>query len=301
MISVPWIVGETVSNGASVGRKKSKRQLTCFLHLDKSTSMRLLAFSTLSVLLSAGAASAVTINLTTTGPSSDVLLDVGGSVITGVTSGDLSPEFATLTGGSLIGDFDAMTNTFGIGVGGTLDNRFTVAGDIYATTGGTVSQVETSNLEFLASTPAPLNLTPHSTIADRFVLSGSFQLVMNSGTATASIDPSSPLFFLTGPTVVEDFSTDPVTINPILNSSEDGNVGSFIDFVPGTTDVTLAVLRFDEQVVFSQDNPLSPGNPLVTLSVASINSIELTSVPEPSYATLIFGSVALALLTRRRR
>ncbi|GEM_PF-5244331 len=235
--------------------------------------------SSLLVIAAASTAQAVTVNLMST-IDSDVLLDVGGSAIGSVTSGDLTPAFT----GGLVGDLDLAGvggSTFTIS-GNPLENVFSIAGDVFGTTGGVTTSVVTSNIDFFASSPSVLTLTPHGSIADRFILSGVIELTANSGSITANSGLGS---------IVKDFGTTPTTVSPTLNAD------SFMDIEPGTTNVTLAVIRFDPQNIYTETiGPFS-----ATLDISSVASIELSAVPEPAHAAFALGAAVLGMIALQRR
>lgn len=207
--------------------------------------------------------------LLTATPDSDVQIVVGGNLASGTFSpgffGDVSTSL-TFSGGVLT-DLDV--------TGGS----FTIPDQIYDTVGA-VTQVTGSGLTFDAN-PSFLSATS-SAVADRYNLSGILNLTMSGGSLNF------------GGLFTYDFAApgNAREIQATLDSAE-----SFIDIV-GDTNVGLAVLKFPSQQVFSETvGPLS-----ATLNVASLDTIQLTAVPEPAASALLFsGLVATFVALRRKR
>lgn len=201
--------------------------------------------------------------------ASDVDLYVSGLI----GSGTYQPSFSGSADVDLTFSGPTLT-AFDIIVG-----SYIIAADSYTlTTPGILTSIATSDITFTLS--AASLIVGAGSGPDNYTLSGNITLTADSGTVSGFAGP-------TAYGVLHDFTTDPSPLNVTLVNSE-------VTIDTGTTNVGLTLLRFNTVNAFNSA-------PIASLDISSLNTIEMTAVPEPRAYALLLGLSSIGFVAARRR
>lgn len=228
--------------------------------------MRIQILSAFVFLSISSTLTAASVTLETTN-NSDVQLNVSGAL----GSGTFNPAFSSTPAGiQAILTFDGSSNLTSF----SLDSgNFVIPATTYDLTGSVLGPVSLNSSE-LGFEVVSSNITVGTQNTNSYELGGTLQLNMNSG-----IISYAPLAFS------KDFSLE----NSLLTATLDA---TSVITLNGET-VASTYIRFQPVTALNEDG--------VLVTLASINSIELTAVPEPSAFGLLTGITVTGLALARRR